>query len=343
MAKKEKFDYGAELRRLKEGGPQRLYLLYGEEEYLRQAFLEQLKSLCLDGAERDFNYKRLSGDTGLGELAQAVDSVPFFSEHTLVELRDFDVNRCRDSELERLKGILSDIPDYCTVVFLTPPDYEPDGRLSSVKTMKKLGRCIEFTAQEQSALISWIGKRFAALGKSISRQDAEYLIFAAGSLMNRLIPEIEKLASGTSGDTVTRADIDAMVQRIPEAEVFEMTDLLGMGKFDGAAKLLGELLGRREEPIMLLALTGMQMRRVFAVKLAMSENKSRSDMMELTGVRFDFILQKLQQCAKQFTLGQLAEILELCAEYDYKMKSSGVDSRELLKEHFARMAACVKC
>ena len=346
MAKKEKarFDYNAELRQLKELGPERLYLLCGEEDYLREAYLEELKKMCLAGGEADFNYKRLNGASlELGELSQAVDAVPFFAEHTLVEVRDYDVNRCREGELERLKAILGDLPAYCTLVFVFASNYELDGRLSSVRTMKKLGRCIEFTAQGQAALVGWIGKRFAAQGKSISRQDAEYLIFNAGSLMNHLIPEIEKLAAGVRGETVTARDIDELVQRLPEADAFTMTDLLGLGKFDDAARLLGELLAKREEPIKILALVGMQMRRVFAVKLAMRENRSRSEMMELCGVKFDFILQKLQQSARQYTLAQLKEILELCAEYDYKMKSSGQDGTELLKEHFSRMAACVKC
>ena len=46
MAKKEKpkFDYAAELRRLKSEGPERLYPLCGEEDYLRRSFLGELKS-----------------------------------------------------------------------------------------------------------------------------------------------------------------------------------------------------------------------------------------------------------------------------------------------------------
>lgn len=346
MAKKEKqrLDYSAQIKLLRSEGPERLYLLCGEEDYLREAYLDQLKNMCLDGGEREFNYKRLNGD-GLetGKLSQAIDSVPFFSDHTLVEVRGYDINRCRDAELERLKDILSDIPEYCTVVFVLSSNYEMDGRLSSVKTFKKLGKCIEFTAQGQAALANWIGKRFAAQGKTIDRQDAEYLMFVAGTLMNHLIPEIDKLAAGVRGERITRGDIDALVQRLPEADAFEMTDMLGMGKFDEAARLLGGLLAKREEPIKILALIGMQMRRVFAVKIAMSESLGRSELMELAGVKFDFIVQKLQQSARQYSMQQLRDILRLCAEYDYKMKSSGQDSTELLKEHFSRMAACVKC
>ena len=341
MAKKEKktFDYAAQLRRLKADGPQRLYLLCGEEVYLRQAFFEELKSACLGDADRAFNDKRLTGGEDLGELSQAVDAMPFFAGRTFVEVWDFDPSRFRDASWERLKAILSDIPDYCTVALLTPAGASPDGRLASVRALKKLGQYLEFTPQEGPALTGWIGKRFAALGKTISRKDAEYLIFCAGGLMNGLLPEIEKLAAGTEGSEIARRDIDAMVQRLPEAEVFDLTDMLSAGRFDDAAQTLAQLLAMREEPIKLLALIGMQMRRVFAVKLAAEERRSREETMELSGVRYDFILQKLRQSAKRYTLPQLADILDMCARYDYKMKSTGLDSGALLREFFAELAA----
>ena len=346
MARKTKeiFSYKAEAARLRDEGPEKLYLLYGEEDYLRQRYFELLLKTCLGDGDPDFNYKRLGGENlDLSRLSQAIDTVPFFAERSLVEVKDYDINKCRDSELQRLKDILGDIPDYCTVVFTESVDYSPDGRLSPVKLMQKLGRCINFTRQGEKDLCDWIIKRFAAGKKRISRQDAEYLIFTGGGLMNRLIPEIDKLSSGTAGDTVTRQDIDLMVQRLPEADVFEMTELMGAGNFDAAAGLLAQLLSRREEPIMLLALIGAQMRRLYGVRLAMTRSLSGAETMELCGIKYDFILQKLRQSAGRFSLGSLASILELCAEYDFKMKSSGGDSAELLKEFFARTAAMVTC
>ena len=53
MARKndEKLNYGAEIRSLKENGPQRLYLLWGVEDYLREQYLAQLKTACLPEGE----------------------------------------------------------------------------------------------------------------------------------------------------------------------------------------------------------------------------------------------------------------------------------------------------
>ena len=61
--------------------------------------------------------------------------------------------------------------------------------------------------------------------------------------------------------------------------------------------------------------------------------------MELCGVRYDFIYDRLTDAARPFSLGQLAELVKLCAEYDFRMKSTGQDPRALLLELFARIAA----
>lgn len=338
-SKSEKLDYAAQVRRLKSGGPDRLYLLWGEEDYLRERFFDEVKTLCLDGVSDDFNYKRLDGPViDLGRLSDSINALPLLSERTLVEVRDFDINKCAEGQADVLKRLISDIPDYCTVVFAFSAQYSPDGRLSAVKTIKKLGTAIEFTPQGQSALINWITRRFSDYGKNIGKSDAEYLVFACGSLMNRLIPEIEKAANYASGETVTRADIDAVVMRMPEADVFEMTDFLARREFDSAARVMAQLLAAKEHPIMLNAMIGQQMRRLCAARLALDAGKDKDYVGRLLDIKYGFIIDRLVSGARGFTTARLKDAVELCAEYDYAMKSTGASGEELIKELLLRLA-----
>ena len=165
-------------------------------------------------------------------LADAIDAVPFLSERTLVEVRGYDTNKCREEEADTLVRVISDLPDYCTLVFVMDTAFEPDGRLKTTKAFKKNGQLVQFTAQGESALVQWVGKHFAAHGKNISPEDARQLIFFTGGLMNTMIPEIDKIAAYAQGDTVTRADILAVAQRIPEAVVYELTDCLANQDYD---------------------------------------------------------------------------------------------------------------
>jgi DNA polymerase-3 subunit delta len=335
-----KLDYGALRRELREKGPAGLYLLWGPEDYLQETFLAELRAVCLPGGENTFDHKRLEGPQADPEqLAQALEALPFYGGRVLVELRGFDVNKCREEAAGRITSLLGDIPACCTVAVTLPAGVEPDGRLSLVKQMKKVGRTVEFTAQEQDQLVRWIARRFESLGRSIGRREAERLVFLSGNLMNRLIPEIEKVAAYAKGEAVTLADVDAVAHRLPEADVFEMTDKLSLGDFDGCALILAELLAGKENPIALLSILGGQIRRLFAARLALDMGLGSAFVKELFDIRYDFIANRLLDGAKRFSRQRLADAVALCAETDYRMKSSAEDDEELVKELLLRIAA----
>ena len=343
MAKKgrdeEKLNYAAELRALKERGPQRLYFFWGPEDYLREQFLIQLKKIVLPEGEDGFSYKRIDGP-GLDarELQQAVDAMPFMTESTFIELRDVDLNKLPDADA--CAKILEDIPDYCTVAFVQSAQFEPDGRLKFIKNLRSAGKEMKFTQASQGMLTDWIVRRFAAAGKGIELAAAQRLIFISGDLMSRLIPEIEKIAAYAKGEKVTQADVEAVANHIPEAVVFEMTELIAQKKTNSALAVLSELLAdKNNEPIMMLAVLGGQMRRLWAARLAVDKGLGTKYVMETCAMKYDYIAAKLLNAAKGFTLPQLQRAVELCAETDYRMKSSGADARELLKEAVLRIAA----
>lgn len=342
MAKKKeevKLNYREELQKLKSGGPLRLYLLWGAEDYLREQYLAQLKKLCLPDGEDSFSFKRMDGpELDREALQQAVDSIPFLSERSFVELRDVDLNRV--SEPEKLLKILEDLPDYCTVAFVQNTQFEPDGRLKFVKGLREMAQELHFTRQSQGALVDWVIRRFAAAGKSVELEAAQRLIFISGDLMNRLIPEIEKVASYAKGERVTVDDVEAVANHIPEAVIFTMTDHIAKREYNAALGVLSELLAdKNNTPIAMLAMLGQQMRRLYAARLAADKRLGADYVMEVCSLRYDYLASRLMASARGFTPRQLKRAVELCAEADYQMKSSSADDTELFKEVVTRIIA----
>ena len=334
-----KLNYSAEIRELKERGPGRLYFLWGPEDYLREQYLLTLKKLCLPEGEDGFSYKRLNGpELDVRALQQAVDAIPFMSERSFVELRGVDLNKL--AEPDACLKVLGDIPDYCTVAFVQSAAFEPDGRLKLTKGLRSLAREIKFTPQTQGMLTDWIVRRFAAAGKSVELAAAQRLIFISGDLMSRLIPEIEKVAAYAREERVTVADVEAVASHIPEADIFEMTEMIAQRKTNSALSILAELMADREnEPIAVLAVLGGQMRRLYAARLAIEQQLGGKYVMEVCALKYDFIANKLLNAARGFSLEQLRSAVELCCEMDYRMKSASGDPRELLKETVLRIAA----
>ena len=343
MAKKtkrdEKFNYNASVGALRSVGPAGLYLIWGPEDYLADRFFEEIKKLCITSEADDFSYRRLD-ERGFSALAlrEAVDSVPFLSERSLVEVRGVDINKLKDAD--EISGILADIPDYCTVVFMAPIGFEPDKRLKVYKAIQKYGRDICVTAQGGDILIKWIIRRFAAEGKGIELNAVQRLINVSGELMSGLIPEINKIASYTKGDRVTEADVDAVAHHIPEAVVFDMTEALAKGENNAAMRLLGELLAdKNSEPTVILAVVGGQMRKLYAARVAIDYGLTKDYVMKTLGLRYDFIANRLIAASRRFSTAQIKRAVELCAETDYAMKSSKTEPAELLKECVMRIAA----
>lgn len=340
MAKKETLDYGKLKKELTTFGPAHVYLLYGAEEYLREDFVALLKKTCLPDGEDDFSYKKLNQENFTPRAFEdAVDALPFLTERTFVEVRSVDLNRMNEADSNRLTKLIGDIPDYCTVAFVQDSGFEPDGRKKLTKAIKKYGKEVEFTEQPQSSIIKWVRKRFASHQKFISPENAEYLVNYSGNLMQQLIPEIEKAAAFAQGEEITVYEIEAVASKSAETAVFELSNKIASNNFDEAAEVMGELIGRKDtEPIMLLAMIGNQMRNIYAAKLAESEHRDRNYIMDVTGVKFDFLIKKLQDNAKKFTLPRLERAIVYCAETDYLMKSSSIEDDELLKELLVKLA-----
>ena len=166
------------------------------------------------------------------------------------------------------------------------------------------------------------------------------LINVSGDLMNGLIPEINKVASYTKGDRVTEADVDAVAHHIPEAVVFDMTEALAKGENNAAMRLLGELLAdKNNEPTMILAIVGGQMRKMYAARVAIDNGLTKDYLMKTLGLRYDFIANRLLAASRRFSTEQIRSAVELCADTDYAMKSSKTEPVELLKECVMRIAA----
>ena len=113
---------------LSAGKPGQLYIFHGEETYLRDYYLGRLREAILTGGLGDFNRHNIGAkEMSPHALEEAVDCLPMMAERTLVEVADFDLFRA--GEKEEYIRILSNLPDYCCLVFVYDVlEYKPDAR-----------------------------------------------------------------------------------------------------------------------------------------------------------------------------------------------------------------------
>ncbi|HHU05699.1 MAG TPA: DNA polymerase III subunit delta [Clostridiales bacterium] len=317
-----------------------LYVLWGRETYLKEYYFKEMKKLLLPEGMEEFNHKYFEGkNIDLTALADAVDALPVFSERTLVEVRDFDFYNAGEEVGTKLERIISDIPDYCCLVFFfSDPEFKPIGTTRIHQALNKIGASVEFGIQEESDLIPWLARRFAALNRSIDRTEAQYMLFLCGDSMTNLIREVEKIAAYSKSKKIRRADIDAVGTPEVSARVFDMTDAIAKGDFDRAAGVMADLLELREHPIKLLAIISKQLRQLYYAKLCLETGKDASYLKELCEMRKIYPARLLMENAKNVSLDWCENAVKLAAETDYLMKSDATDDEELLKIMLMKLA-----
>lgn len=351
MAKKtEKPEGLAQLKQdLKSGSPARLYLFHGEEHFLRDHYLSMLKKKLLDGPAAEFNFHRFTQENmDLESFARAVEALPMMAEYSLIQVDDYDLSRLSESSRDTLADILTDIPDYCTVVMVFDTvELKVDGRYKRLKDALSRGTEVEFCRQNQRELTGWIRRHFQPYGKVIDDRECEYLTFVTGGTMTALGSEISKLAAYASGQQITRQDIDAVVEPVLDAEVFNITDAISEGDYGLALEKLRTLLQMQQDPIFLLATIGGHFRRMLWARRIMSAGQGEGALGEMlksaTGrTTHPYVLQKTMTAARRVPDGFCETAMELCLETDLQLKSFSGDDQRLLELLLLRLAQEVR-
>ena len=72
---------------IKTGEFKQIYLLFGEEAFLRKSYKNQLKEALIGGDAMNYHYFEGKG-LDLKEIISLADTMPFFGERRLIQIED---------------------------------------------------------------------------------------------------------------------------------------------------------------------------------------------------------------------------------------------------------------
>lgn len=320
--------------------PERLYFFFGEEMFLLRYYLGQVKKILIDDLTESFNFHRFTNETfAMQDFADAVENLPMMAEFTMVQVDDIDLFKLGEAERNKIIEILSDIPEYCTVVFTYETvSWKPDKRQKALyEAVSKNGRMVEFAKQDQRELITWIMRHFSALEKRITPDLCAYLIEITDGTMTSLRSEISKIASYSGAADICKADIDAVTEPVPDAVAFQMASDISAGKYDNAMVKLQQLLKMQEEPLGILGVIGMHFRRISTARTLLDNGRNASELMKLCGMA-DYAARKTMESARRFSPAFCKKAAELILETDRKIKTSFDDPERLLEMLILQLA-----
>ena len=317
---------------IKSGNLKQIYLLYGEETYLRKQYRDMLKKAIV--GDDDMNYSYYEGkDINVNALIDQAETMPFFADKRLIVIENSGFLKQGGEELSEY---LKDIPESTYFVIV---EAEADKRSKLFKICKDKGVAAEMLAQDDRSLKIWIAKKLNAANKKMTEKDAEALLDTVGVDMVNLSNEIEKLISYTGDrEVVTASDIENICVKQISSHIFDMIEAIGNRQQQRALELYYELLSLKEPPFRILALIARQFNLLLQTKELMLNNASKNDIATKIKVNPYFVNKYTSQASK-FDMSALKNALTACVQADEDIKTGIVSDRlsvELLIVEFSK-------
>ncbi len=321
-------NYASAFSELKKSGPESLYLIWGDEDYLSRQFANSIMNRCLPDGSSDFGYACFDGpEIDAKSFLDFIETPPFMSERSYCELRNIDFGKLEDFEKENIAEIFRNPPEYSSIVVLYYAHQTPDSRLKLIKNLRENGKELIFKEQDRTSLIRWISKRFASYEKEISSQNASYLIDRSGSSMRAIISEIDKIAAYSRTNSITRDDINAVTDTLDEGDVFKLTDQIVSKNYTAAFDNLQKITSLPSfEAIPFVALLASQFRRLYCGKTTGDFKK----VIQHTGSG-EYMAKMSVSKSRGISAEYLANAVILCADADLSLKTSANDEMTILK------------
>jgi len=189
---------------LEQRTPDAVYLLHGDNEFLKQEKVRELVEQLVDPATRDFNLELLrAGDLEASRLSAALDALPVMANRRVVVLRDAGALK-KDARSVLDRYLVRPSADM-VLVLVTAPGSKIDA------TLMERASTVEIRQLTEDEAVKWVIARATALNSSIMENAARLLVAATGSDLALIDGELRKLRDYSTGNAITTAAVQEIV------------------------------------------------------------------------------------------------------------------------------------
>ncbi len=297
-----------------------VYLMYGEEAFLKNSYKNQMKTAI--AGDDTMNFNQFSGKgIDVREIISLADTMPFFGEKRLILVEDSGFFK---SAAEELVSYLPSIPETTCLIFV---ESEVDKRSKMFKKVKELGYAAEMGRQDTGQLARWAGSLLAREGKKITGNTMELFLHMTGDDMENIRMELEKLISFTLGrEVITDEDVETICTVRITNKIFDMVTAIVNRQPKVAMELYEDLLALKEPPMRILFLIARQFNQLLQVKELMGKGVDRGGIASKLKIP-PFAAGKLMPQARSFSREQILSGVSLCVETEEAVKTGKLNER----------------
>lgn len=300
---------------IKQNRLKQIYLLYGEERYLRRQYREKLRTaLCTGGDSMNVHFFE-GKDVPVGQIIDLAETLPFFADRRVIFITDSGLFK---SGGEQMAEYLTSPAETAFFVFT---ESEIDKRSKLYKTVQSRGYAAEFPVQDENTLKRWIAGTLARDGKKITENTVRLILSKTGSDMNNIQMELEKLTCFCMDrQVVTDADVEAVCTTRISSRIFDMINAVADKKQKEALELYYDLLALKEPPMRILFLIARQCNMLLQTKELSSRGHDNRSIAAKVGIP-PFAVSKYLRQASRFKASALRNAVLKCVEAEEAVKT----------------------
>lgn len=305
---------------IKNNSFKQVYLLYGEEAYLKRMYKEKLRNALVE-KDDTMNYNYYAGKgISIPEIIDIGETLPFFAERRLIVIENSGLFKSSNDFSDYVK----ELPETTYLLFI---EEEVDKRNKLFKAVKDKGRVIEMVRQDSKTLTTWILSKLKSENKNITRAALELFLTKTGDDMEHIEKELEKLVCYCMDkDSITPEEVEVVCTVTVTNKIFDMISAIAEKKQEKALNLYYDLLSLKEPPMRILFLIVRQFNLLLQVKEMKRLGKDNSEIAKRTSLA-PFLVGKYFAQAGHFEKEQLKIALQDCVETEEAVKSGRLNDK----------------
>ncbi len=313
---------------LKKNGLRPVYLILGPELYQCRSAVSLLKSKVLSPGSEAFDYSEFAAEEVTADkIAESANTYPMVSNKRLVLVTDAE--KLKDSEQNALLDFLKNVSTRGMLILFAE---NLDHRKRFYKTLREMHCVAEFPKLKGPALERWAEAFMHRQGCRISSEAIRKIVELAGSDLQSLVTELEKLVLYAGKEqSISDNAIEDLLRASRQQSIFELIDAIARRDRNGALQSLANLLEMGEEPLRIVAMIARHCRQVLIAKDCLLQGKDVREIGIALQIGHPFILDKFMRQVRASDSSAVRQIYIHVAEIDRRIKSSSADERMMLE------------
>ena len=313
---------------LKQKLPGGAYVLYGDEDYLKNLSASRIIDAFVEPAARSFDFSEFFEEIDVAELRDLSMALPMLSEKRVILLRDPDIFDMREEQAQSLALLIKELPDECVLIFsfvtkelsFAKSKTYSDKKAERAKSVFADATAVQCNKLSLTKAEKWVAGMLSEREKRISPEAARKLVELCGNDMYSIRNNTSILAA-SDAEEITEDMLSFVTYTTLEEDSFRLADAISGGDYTRAYDLLDELIKKKADPRELMPTVLSNFVALYRVAVALEEKGDYRSLEGNFGYKpYAFQLKKARGDLRGRSTEYFRRAILLCAEAERKLK-----------------------